>query len=159
MVLFGCLCTANAANTKTQPTNQSATVIIVQEEDSHSPYIGEIPVTPLQSPTHWYDVWLRLKCVTYGARYHCRSDPPDPMFAPNRVIEMSPQKHVLNASGPGGKEFRMSIVRRSYRTLSAIRVDRVTNKKRRFENYCALQNSPCIVNSWMQGEIFPRKRS
>ena len=114
LVLLGCLCSANAANTKTQPTYQSASVIKVEEEESYSPYVGGNPSdAPLQSPSHTYDVWLRLKCVTYVARYDSWSDQPDPMFAPNRVIEMSPQKHVLNASGPNGREFRMSIVTRS----------------------------------------------
>jgi hypothetical protein len=114
VALSGCLCTANAANTKTQPTYQSATVIKVQEEDSHSPYIGGNPSdAPLQSATHTYDVWLRLKCVTYVGRYDSWSDQPDPMFTPERMIEISPQKHVLSARGPGGREFRMSIVRRS----------------------------------------------
>ena len=114
VALFGCLCSRNAANSKTQPTYQSATVIKVQEEDSHLPYIGGNPSdAPLQSSTHTYDVWLRLKCVTYVGRYDSWSDEPDPMFTPNRVIEISPQKHVLSASGGGGREFRMSIVKRS----------------------------------------------
>jgi hypothetical protein len=52
-----CLCTANAANTKTQPTNQSATVIKVQEEDSHSPYIGGNP-----SDTHCNRPLTRTMC-------------------------------------------------------------------------------------------------
>jgi len=93
---------------------QHATVLKIQEEDSQATYIESNPSdAPLRLPTYSYKVWLPMDCVTYVARYDSWSDQTDPMFTPNRVIAVSPQKHVLLASDPGGRETRMSILRYS----------------------------------------------
>ena len=116
--LNGFLCVLagqSIASAKDHPaTSQPATVVEVKAHDSYSPYMGSNPSdAPLQSPTYTYDVWLRSRCVTYEARYDSWSDQPDPMFIPNRVLEVRPQKHVLNVSGPGGTLTRMSILTHS----------------------------------------------
>jgi hypothetical protein len=61
-----------------------------------SPYVGNNPThVPLRASTYTYDVWLKTECATYVVRYESSSDQPLPMFAPNRRIEVNPQKHVL----------------------------------------------------------------
>ncbi len=103
---------ASASASKPQ-TYQQATVLKLQEVDTQPTYVGSNPSdAPLSSPTYSYKVWLRVDCVTYVARYDSWSDQPDPMFSPNRVIAVNARKHDLRASGPGGRETRMSIVSR-----------------------------------------------
>jgi hypothetical protein len=111
VISLAALASASASKPKTY---QQATVLKVQEMDTQPTYVGSNPSdAPLSSPTYSYKVWLRVDCVTYVARYDSSSDQPDPMFSPNRVIAVNARKHDLRASGPGGRETRMSIVSHS----------------------------------------------
>ena len=102
-----------SASASKPDTYRQATVLKVQEVDTQPTYVGSNPSdAPLSSPTYWYKVWLRVDCMTYVARYDSSSDQPDPTFSPNRVIAVNARKHDLRASGPGGRETRMSIVSR-----------------------------------------------
>jgi hypothetical protein len=104
---------ASGSASKSQ-TYEHATVLKVQEEATQPADVGSNPSdAPLSSPTYSYKVWLRVDCVTYVARYDSWSDQPDPMFSPNRVIAVNTRKHDLRASGPGGRETRMSIITHS----------------------------------------------
>jgi hypothetical protein len=112
--VVGLLAASCVAGDKTGPAHLSATVLKVQKHETDSGYVGSNPTdAPLRAATYTYDVWFRANCVTYVARYESSSDRPLPMFAPNRRVDVSPQKRVLYASGSDGDEMKMSIIGRS----------------------------------------------
>lgn len=112
LCLFGLLAVSCAANAKTGPAHQSATVMRVQKHDADSSFSGSNPTdAALRSDVYLYDVWLRVDCAIYVVRYESSLDQPPPIFAPERHVDVRVEKHVLYASMPGGGDAKVSIIK------------------------------------------------
>lgn len=107
------LCSAKA-KAKEGQAHLSATVLRVQKHDVDSFVGGSNPTdAPLRSDVFHYDVWLKVDCSIYVARYDSAYDQPPSAFTAQRQIDLRVEKHVLYASMPGGSDAKMSIVKRS----------------------------------------------
>jgi len=111
LLICGALVTGVFARPK-QPY-QSATVVSVANHETPSVYVGNPSDAPLQSEVYSYDIGIELNCTVYMVRYDTGLDYLPSVFSPNRTVEVSLEKHVMNVNLPGAREVKLSIGRRT----------------------------------------------
>jgi hypothetical protein len=99
------------ANAK-QTGYEAATVVSVDKHVTPSNYVGGSPSdAPLQAEDYSYDVGIRLNCNIYVGRYESATDYLPAVFAPNHMVDVRMDKHVLYVSLPeGDRVVKMGIV-------------------------------------------------
>ena len=111
VLMCGVLLTGAFAGTK-QPY-QSATVVSVANHETPSIYVGNPTDAPLQSKVYSYDIGIEFNCTVYMVRYETGLDYLPSVFSPNRTVEVSLEKHIMNVNFPGARELRLAIGSRS----------------------------------------------
>jgi len=100
----------------------SGTVIGVQEKEMQSPEVtgGSNPSdAQLASQFYAYDVFVRVDCKTYVARYQTPFDYLPSAFAAGQPIQLHLGKHVMYFDLPNNPQMRMAILRRTVGSGSA----------------------------------------
>jgi len=101
------------ANAKTKQNGyETATVVSVDKYVSTSNYAGGSPIdAPLQAESYSYDIGVRLDCNIYVSRYESATNYLPAAFAPNHMVDVRLDNHVMYVSLPEGDRIvKMGIV-------------------------------------------------
>jgi len=91
---------------------ETATVVSVDKYVSPSNSVGGSPTdAPLQAESYSYAIGVRLDCNIYVSRYESATDYLPAAFAPNHMVDVRLDNHVIYVSLPEGDRIvKMGIV-------------------------------------------------